>query len=181
MQYVLFFQAEDGVRDIGVTGVQTCALPILQEVLALTDRPVVAAGGIATGSGMAAALAAGAAGVWIGTALLSCTEGLNSAAARERVREATGEETVLTRAFDVAEGIAWPERWPGRALVNDFSRTWHGREDELSEHPDARRLVVEGRRTGNPAHAPVYAGESVGLVTTERSEEHTSELQSRQY
>src|SRR3712207_3207166 len=169
MQYVLFFQAEDGVRDIGVTGVQTCALPILQEVLALTDRPVVAAGGIATGSGMAAALAAGAAGVWIGTALLSCTEGLNSAAARERVREASGEATVLTRAFDVAEGIAWPERWPGRALVNDFSRTWHGREAELADDAAARQLVIDGRSTGDPANAPLYAGEAVGLVTEERS------------
>jgi nitronate monooxygenase len=85
------------------------------------------------------------------------------------VRAASGDETVLTRAFDVAEGAAWPERWPGRALVNDFSREWHGREDELRETPDARRLVVEGRRTGDPANAPIYAGESVGLVTSERS------------
>ena len=76
---------------------------------------------------------------------------------------------MLTRAFDVAEGIAWPERWPGRALANDFSRVWHGREDALADDPEARQLVVEGRRTGNPAHAPVYAGESVGLVTSERS------------
>ncbi|MGY1848565.1 MULTISPECIES: NAD(P)H-dependent flavin oxidoreductase [unclassified Blastococcus] len=144
-------------------------LPLLQEVLPLTDRPVVAAGGIATGRGMAAALAAGAAGVWIGTALLSCTEGLNSAAARERVRQATGEETVLTRAFDVAEGLAWPERWPGRALVNDFSRVWHGREEELVHDAEARQSVVDGRRTGDPATAPVYAGEAVGLVTAERS------------
>ncbi|HEY0127285.1 MAG TPA: nitronate monooxygenase, partial [Blastococcus sp.] len=135
----------------------------------LTDRPVVAAGGIATGAGMAAALVAGAAGVWIGTPLLSCTEGLNSPALRERIRSASGDETVLTRAFDVAEGAAWPERWPGRALVNDFSRAWHGREDELRYDEDARRLVVEGRRTGNPATAPVYAGESVGLVVSERS------------
>jgi nitronate monooxygenase len=118
---------------------------------------------------MAAALVAGAAAVWIGTPLLSCTEGLNAPALRERVRGASGDDTVLTRAFDVAEGAAWPERWPGRALVNDFSREWHGREDELRETPDARRLVVEGRRTGDPAHAPVYAGESVGLVTSERS------------
>jgi nitronate monooxygenase len=118
---------------------------------------------------MAAALVAGAAGVWIGTPLLSCTEGLNSPALRERVRAASGDETVLTRAFDVAEGAAWPERWPGRALANDFSREWHGREDELRETPHARRLVVEGRRTGDPANAPVYAGESVGLVTRERS------------
>jgi nitronate monooxygenase len=157
-----------GTEAGGHTGSRSL-LPLLQEVLALTDRPVVAAGGIATGPGMAAALAAGASGVWIGTALLSCTEGLNSAAARQRVREATGEETVLTRAFDVAEGLAWPERWPGRALVNEFSRVWHGREQELVHDAAARQLVVDGRRTGDPSSAPVYAGEAVGLVTAERS------------
>ena len=157
-----------GTEAGGHTG-QRALLPLLQEVLTLTDRPVVAAGGIATGRAMAAALVAGAAGVWVGTALLSCTEGLNPTAARQRVREATGEETVLTRAFDVAEGIAWPERWPGRALVNDFSRVWHGREAELADDAEARQLVVEGRRTGNPTTAPLYAGEAVGLVTTERS------------
>jgi nitronate monooxygenase len=157
-----------GTEAGGHTG-QRAMLPLLQEALTLTDRPVVAAGGIATGRGMAAALVAGAAGVWIGTPLLSCTEGLNAPSLRERVRAASSDETVLTRAFDVAEGAAWPERWPGRALVNDFSREWHGREEELRETPDARRLVVEGRRTGDPVHAPVYAGESVGLVTTEQS------------
>jgi nitronate monooxygenase len=157
-----------GTEAGGHTG-QRATLPLLQEVLTLTDRPVVAAGGIATGRGMAAALVAGAAGVWIGTPLLSCTEGLNSPATRKRIRAASGDETVLTRAFDVAEGFAWPERWPGRALVNDFSRTWYGREDELREDAAARQRVIDGRRTGDPANAPIYAGESVGLVTTERS------------
>jgi nitronate monooxygenase len=157
-----------GTEAGGHTG-QRATLPLLQEVLTLTDRPVVAAGGIATGGGMAAALVAGAAGVWIGTPLLSCLEGLNAPALRERIRAASGDETVLTRAFDVAEGAAWPDRWPGRALVNEFSRVWHGREKELQDDADARRLVVEGRRTGNPGTAPVYAGESVGLVTSERS------------
>ena len=157
-----------GTEAGGHTG-QRSMLPLLQEALTLTDRPVVAAGGIATGRGLAAALVAGAAGVWIGTPLLSCTEGLNSPALRERVRAASGDETVHTRAFDVAEGVAWPERWPGRALVNDFSRTWHGREQELGADPAARQLVIDGRRSGDPAAAPVYAGESVGLVVTERS------------
>src|SRR3954453_5036715 len=157
-----------GTEAGGHTG-RRATLPLLQEVLTLTDRPVVAAGGIATGAGMAAALVAGAAGVWIGTPLLSCPEGLNKAIAKERIRAASGDETVLSRAFDVAEGAAWPERWPGRALVNDFSRTWHGREAELVDDADARQLVVEGRRTGNPVNAPLYAGESVGLVTSERS------------
>jgi nitronate monooxygenase len=157
-----------GTEAGGHTGKRS-TLPLLQEVLTLTDRPVIAAGGIATGAGMAAALVAGAAGVWIGTPLLSCTEGLNSPAARERVRAASGDETVLTRAFDVAEGVAWPARWPGRALVNDFSREWHGRENELVHDAAARQRVVDGRRTGDPANAPLYAGESVGLVTTARS------------
>jgi nitronate monooxygenase len=157
-----------GTEAGGHTG-QRSTLPLLQEVLTLTDRPVIAAGGVATGAGMAAALVAGAAGVWIGTPLLSCSEGLNSPAARARVRAASGDETVLTRAFDVAEGFAWPERWPGRALVNDFSREWHGREDELLADAAARQRVIDGRRTGDPANAPVYAGESVGLVTAERS------------
>src|SRR4051794_39395826 len=157
-----------GTEAGGHTG-RRAMLPLLQEVLTLTDRPVVAAGGIATGGGMAAALVAGAAGVWIGTPLLSCTEGLNAPVLRKRVRAASGDETVLTRAFDVAEGAAWPDRWPGRALVNDFSRTWHGREDELRQDAAARQLVIDGRRTGDPAAAPIYAGESVGLVTTERS------------
>jgi nitronate monooxygenase len=157
-----------GTEAGGHTG-RRAMLPLLQEVLTLTDRPVVAAGGIATGRGMAAALVAGAAGVWVGTALLSCREALNSPAARARVRAAAGEETVLTRAFDVAQGLAWPERWPGRALVNEFSRTWHGREDALPTDPAACRRVVDARRDDDLDQAPVYAGEAVGLVTAERS------------
>jgi nitronate monooxygenase len=157
-----------GTEAGGHTG-SRATLPLLQEVLTLTDRPVVAAGGIATGAGMAAALVAGAAGVWIGTPLLSCPEGLNSPAARARVRAASGDRTVLTRAFDVAQGLAWPERWPGRALVNDFSRTWHGREDALRQDLAACERVREARRTDDLDQGPLYAGESVGLVTAERS------------
>ena len=157
-----------GTEAGGHTG-QRATLPLLQEVLSLTDRPVVAAGGIATGRGMAAVLVAGAAGVWIGTPLLSSTEALNTPAARARVRAAVGEDTVLTRAFDVAQGLAWPERWPGRALANEFSRTWHGREEELQQDAAASQRVIDARRTDDLEQAPVYAGESVGLVTAERS------------
>ena len=157
-----------GTEAGGHTG-QRSTLPLLQEALTRTDRPVVAAGGIATGRGMAAALAAGAAGVWIGTALLACPEGLNSPAARARIRATGGDATVHTRAFDVALGVPWPQRWPGRALVNDFSRHWHGREEELSGDDGARQLVRQARRAGDVENAPVYAGEAVGLVTEERS------------
>jgi nitronate monooxygenase len=157
-----------GTEAGGHTG-QRATLPLLQEVLAATDRPVLAAGGIATGAGLAAVLVAGAAGGWIGTPFLSCVEATNSPAARERIRAASGDRTVLTSAFDIALGLPWPARWPGRALVNEFTETWQGREDELRGDTRAAEEVRRARREGDVEHSPVYAGESVGLVTNEES------------
>ena len=157
-----------GTEAGGHTG-QRATLPLLQEVLAATDRPVLAAGGIATGAGLAAVLVAGAAGAWIGTPLLSCTEAMNTPAARELIRGAGGDQTVLTSAFDIAQGLAWPARWPGRALVNEFTETWHGREEELRGDSAAAEQVRRARAEGDLEHAPLYAGESVGLVSTEES------------
>jgi nitronate monooxygenase len=157
-----------GTEAGGHTG-RRATLPLLQEVVAATDRPVVAAGGIATGAGLAAVLIAGAAGAWIGTPLLSCTEATNGPAARARIRATGGDRTVLTSVFDIAQGLPWPARWPGRALVNDFTETWHGREDELRGDQAAAELVRRARAEGDPDNAPLYAGESVGLVTTEES------------
>jgi nitronate monooxygenase len=157
-----------GTEAGGHTG-QRATLPLLQEVLAATDRPVLAAGGVATGAGLAAVLVAGAAGAWIGTPFLSSIEATNTAAARARIRSASGDRTVLTRAFDIAQGLPWPARWPGRALVNEFTQTWHGREDELRGDTQAAEQVRRGRAEGDVEHAPLYAGESVGLVTEEQS------------
>jgi nitronate monooxygenase len=94
---------------------------------------------------------------------------MNSVAARERIRGASGDRTVLTSAFDIAQGLPWPSRWPGRALVNDFTELWHGREDELRGDTNAAALVRRARAEGDLDNSPVYAGESVGLVTAEES------------
>jgi nitronate monooxygenase len=157
-----------GTEAGGHTG-QRATLPLLQEVLGATDRPVLAAGGVATGAGLAAVLVAGAAGAWVGTPFLSCPEATNTPAARERVRGASGDRTVLTSAFDIAQGLPWPARWPGRALVNEFTETWHGREAELRGDTQAAEQVRRARAEGDLEHGPVYAGESVGLVTVEES------------
>ena len=157
-----------GTEAGGHTG-RRATLPLLQEVLAATDRPVLAAGGIATGAGLAAVLVAGAAGGWIGTPFLSCVEATNSPAARARIRAASGDRTVLTSAFDIALELPWPARWPGRALVNEFTETWQGREDELRGDTRAAEQVRRARVEGDVEHSPLYAGESVGLVTTEES------------
>src|SRR5881227_2208483 len=87
-----------------VTG-QVSTLPLLQAVLDAVQVPVVAAGGIATPRGVAAALAAGAEGVWVGTALLASPECENAEQARARIVQAQETDTILTRAFDVAQRI----------------------------------------------------------------------------
>ena len=150
-----------GTEAGGHTG-HRATLPLLADVLAHTDRPVVAAGGIATGAALAAVLVAGASGAWIGTALLASPEGTGTDAARARVRAAGGADTVLTSVWDIAQGVAWPARYPGRALVDEVTRSWHGREAELRADPAAAGV-------SGPARRPIYAGEAVGQVTEERS------------
>lgn len=139
-------------------------LPLLQLVLDAVRVPVAAAGGIATGRGLAAVLAAGAQAAWIGTPLLVAEEARNSAAARRRVIDARETQTVHTRVFDVVQRIPWPAAFPGRALANQLTARWHGHEDELAHDADAPRAFDEARRAEDYAIAVVYAGQSVGLV-----------------
>jgi nitronate monooxygenase len=140
-------------------------LPLLQIVLASVRVPVLAAGGIATGRGLAAVLAAGAQAAWIGTPLLAAEEARNSSAARQRVIAASETDTVHTRVFDVVQGIPWPTAYPGRALANAFTARWHGREGELEGDEGAKRAFQEARQKEDYAGAALlYAGQSVGLV-----------------
>jgi nitronate monooxygenase len=144
-------------------------LPLLQGVLDAVDVPVLAAGGIVTARGLAAVLAAGAAGAWIGTALLASPEGMHTAAAKDRVRAARETDTTYGRVFDVAQGIPWPREYGGRALANEFSRRWTGREDELAADTEAQAQLAAARKAGDYDTAYLYAGQGVGLVNEERS------------
>lgn len=78
-------------------GIGTMAL--VPQVVDAVDVPVIAAGGIADGRGIAAAFDLGASGVQMGTAFLSCPETNVSEAHRSAVRNATDQDTRLTRAF----------------------------------------------------------------------------------
>lgn len=147
---------------------RVATLPLLQSVLDVVDVPVIAAGGIATGRGLAAVLAAGAAGAWVGTALVACPEAISSSPARARALAASETDTRCTRVFDVAQGIGWPPGYPGRALANDFWRRWSGREDELAADPGAAEQLAAARRSGNYDVAYIYAGQGVGLLREER-------------
>ncbi len=139
-------------------------LPLLQIVLDLAgDVPVIAAGGIATGRGLAAVLAAGAAGAWVGTPFLVARESRSNDVARERLIATDETQTVLTSVFDRVQHKAWPAEFGGRALRNAFTDRYHQREDELT--PDARTHFEAARAGQNYDVANLYAGQTVGLVT----------------
>ncbi|RVW05531.1 NAD(P)H-dependent flavin oxidoreductase [Rhodococcus xishaensis] len=136
-------------------------LPLLQEVLDATSLPVLAAGGIGTGRGLAAVIAAGAEGAMIGTALLASPETIGPEYARGKLIEAGSADTVYTSIFDRARDQPWPARWGGRALANEYTTMWHGQgadNETLSAAYDPE----------DPDLGVVYAGEVAGLVTSER-------------
>lgn len=151
-----------GRNDVG-------ALPLLQAVLDAVGTPVVAAGGIGSARGLAAVLAAGAAGAWAGTAFLGCTEADNSPPARARLLAATDTDTVHGRVFDVAQRLGWPPEYGGRALRNRFFAAWQGREDELLGDDEAAAELAAARAAGDFDTAYIYAGQGVALLTAERS------------
>src|SRR5256714_2969637 len=144
-----------------VTG-QVSTLPLLQTVLDAVRIPVVAAGGIASPRGVAAALAAGAEGGWVGTCLLASPECENTERARSRIVQAQDTDTILTRAFDVAQGLAWPPHYPGRALRNRFTDQWDHQVDALAQDRGARQQLAEAIAHENYDLAHIYAGEARG-------------------
>jgi nitronate monooxygenase len=150
-------------------------LPLLESVLDAVDVPVLAAGGIATGRGVAAVLAAGASGVWLGTAFAACPESLISDPALQALLRASGAETVVTSAFDVALGYPWPSQYPERVLRNDFTDRWTGHEAQLAIDRDAPTALTAAIAAGNAAMIPVDAGQGVGSLTEARSAAHVIE------
>jgi nitronate monooxygenase len=144
-------------------------LPLLQTVLDRLSVPVVAAGGIAGPRGLAAVLAAGAVGAWVGTAFLACPEASTSPAGRRALLSATDTGTAYGRVFDVAQRVAWPPEFGGRALRNDFFDTWDGRLAELAQDDDAAERLRQAREAEDYGTAFVYAGQGVGLLNEARS------------
>lgn len=145
---------------------EVATLPLLQAVL---DRmpagarvPVLAAGGISGARGLAAVLAAGAEGAWVGTAFLACEESLTAGHVVERLLKAGETETAYGRVFDVAPRLGWPARYGGRALRNPFFDRWEHREAELATDDEAHAEYRAGVAAGDLDVAAVYAGQGVG-------------------
>ena len=156
-----------GTEGGGHTGA-VATLPLLQIVLELTDLPVVAAGGIASGRGLAAVLAAGAVGAWVGTPFLLAEEARNSAAARERIALSDETETLYTSVYDRLQDKGWPAEFRARAIRTAFGVRWTGHEDELGAGTKPREEFVQARAAQNYDIAHIYAGQSIGLLDAVR-------------
>jgi nitronate monooxygenase len=140
-------------------------LPLLAAVLDVVSVPVLAAGGIASPRSLAAVLAAGAGGAWLGTCLSISTEALTSDAGRQALVAARETDTISTRVFDIVRRRPWAERFPSRVLRNDFVARWSGHEDALADDPDAEAGLNAAIAADDPRTAPVLAGQGVGMVT----------------
>ena len=158
-------------------------MPLIPAVVdAVSPAPVVAAGGIADGRGLAAALALGAAGVWIGTRFLASNEAAIHPRYRERVLQANETDTIyLEDLFD----IRWPNA-PHRTLRNQTVQTWEATGRIASGKRPGEGEVIGTSQSIGPivryqAYTPgadaegdidamsLWAGQSVGLVSKTQS------------
>ncbi len=129
------------------------------------DTLVVAAGGVADGRGLAAALALGADGALVGTRFWASPEALVSPRAHQRAVRAGGDDTFRTRVYDVVRRLDWPAEYDERALGNSFLDTWHGNEEQLSASlPDAVATYETAVAAEDFDSAAMLVGEAVGRV-----------------
>jgi nitronate monooxygenase len=131
------------------------------------ETVLVAAGGIADGRGLAAALMLGADGVLVGSRFWASREALVPAAFQEAVLRAGGDDTVRTRIVDIVRQKEWPPDFTGRVLKNRFVESWHGNEEALSAPPAAEREQERYLRAVEEADADnvgIFVGEVAGLI-----------------
>jgi len=138
-------------------------VPVVVDLAAPT--PVLAAGGIADGRGVAAALALGAAGALIGTRFQATAEALADPSVTRAIIEGSGEDTERSTVLDIARGSRWPSKYPARTLGHPFLDEWRGREDELAANADARRAYQDGVARGDLPPQPVWASEAIDLIS----------------
>ncbi len=153
--------------EAGGHGASRTTLDVVPAIVDLAGGrvPVVAAGGIADGRGLAAMLALGASGVLLGTRFYASEEADGAEEAKRRICAAKSGNTVRGIIFDLSRNNVWPAPFTGRCLINDHARRWMGREIELLQHvKTVAAEYAEARATGNFDVAAVIAGEAVGLI-----------------
>ncbi|HLN58338.1 MAG TPA: nitronate monooxygenase family protein [Thermoanaerobaculia bacterium] len=154
-------QGTEGGGHVGLMG--TMAL-VPQVVRAVAPLPVLAAGGIATGEGLAAALALGAEGVLVGTRFLATPEAPVADGFKQAILASDGHDTVLTEIPDIARGRVWPGAY-SRVVRNRLIETWAGREGELrARRAEVGPAMVRAFQAGDADGAPLFIGQDAGMI-----------------
>ena len=131
---------------------------------AVEPVPVVAAGGIATGAQLAAALMLGAEGVLLGTRFLATIESPWPPSYKNAIVESDGHDTELTEIPDIANGSVWPGAYD-RARRNLLISEWAGRENELRRRrAEVAATIARAAREDDADHGELNFGQSAGLI-----------------
>ncbi|NKY87475.1 NAD(P)H-dependent flavin oxidoreductase [Nocardia veterana] len=162
---VLVAQGSDAGGHCAAAGIGT--LSFVPTVVDLAGSvPVLAAGGIADGRAIAAALALGAAGAMLGTRFEATHEALVTGPVSKALVDARGADTEVNWTLDIARGAPWPEKYPARTLRNAFLDRWRGRDDELRADEAALREYRAAAARDDVAAVPVWAGQAVDRVAS---------------
>jgi nitronate monooxygenase len=160
---ILVAQGTEGGGHGGSRGLVTLVPEVVDA--AAGGRPVVAAGGIADGRGLAAALMLGADGVLLGTRFYATEEAAGAPAAKQRICDAGGDDTARSIVFDISRRRVWPAPFTGRCVRNAHAQRWIGREVELMQRADEVAPAYDrAREAGDFDIAAVIAGEAAGLI-----------------
>jgi nitronate monooxygenase len=128
---------------------------------------LLAAGGIADGRGLAAALMLGADGALIGSRFWASTEALVHLAFQKAAITADGDSTTRTTVVDMVRKVDWPKPFTARVMKNRFVNEWHGRELELAEPAVLEHEMdryIKAMHSGDPDNTGVWVGEATGLI-----------------
>jgi nitronate monooxygenase len=128
---------------------------------------LVAAGGVADGRGLAAALMLGADGVLVGSRFWASSEALVHGALQNAALGADGDATIRTSVVDIVRKLDWPKPFTARVMKTDFVTDWHGREAELNQPQLVEREMnryVSAMQNGDPVNTGVWVGEAAGLI-----------------
>lgn len=158
---VIVAQGSEGGGHVGWMA-SMAVLPMIVDAVGST--PVMAAGGIADGRGLAAALALGAQGALLGTRFLATKESPLHANFKQAVLDSDGHDTVLTEIPDIARANVWPGAM-ARSRRNAFIERWAGRESELrARQPEAAAALQRAMETGDADNASLLIGQDAGLI-----------------
>jgi nitronate monooxygenase len=126
---------------------------------------LIAAGGVADGRGLAAALMLGADGVLVGTRLWASAEALTPKAHTDKAIGKTGDSTIRTKVLDALRGAPWPREYSFRVLKNKLTDQWAEREAEaFGSFGTLSEKYAQARAQHDLDTVAVVCAEAVGLL-----------------